>query len=72
MLQVRAKNEKLRQERAITDAAEPRPGPSNVTPALPIDPLPANSGVPAAERFMFIPRDHRCPKFNGKAGMGIN
>lgn len=69
VLQLRAENEQLRQDRAIADAAEPRPGPSN---ALPIDPLPANSGVSAAERFVFIPRDRKCPKFNGKVGMGIN
>lgn len=71
MLQLRAENEKLRQDRAITDAAEPRPGPSNAS-SFSIDPPPVNAGIPAAEMFVFIPRDRKCPKFNGRAGMGIN
>lgn len=72
VLQLRAENEKLKQDRAVTDAAVPRPGSSNASSASPADPPPANPDVLAEERFVFIPRDRKCPKFNGRVGMGID
>ncbi len=75
--QLKADNERLRQERALA-----LPGPSvassNVSDAEPVTPHPVGGGgggggvASQAERFVFVPRDRKCLKFNGKSGIGIN
>ncbi|KAL1281971.1 hypothetical protein QQF64_000774 [Cirrhinus molitorella] len=37
-------------------------------PSVPPQPL----GVVTPERFVFVPHDRRCPKFNGKSGLSID
>ncbi len=32
----------------------------------------SGGGASQAERFVFVPRDRKCLKFNGKSGIGIN
>ncbi len=52
------------------------PGPSvassNVSDAEPVTPHPVGVGASQAEIFVFVPRDRKCPKFNGKSGVGLN
>lgn len=73
ILQLRADNERLRQER--TPAASPGLGidPGDAS-ALPVDPPVRSVGANAGptERFVFVPRDRKCPKFNGRSGIGIS
>lgn len=38
--------------------------PPAVSPSFP------DTGLP--ERFVFIPRDRKCPKFNGRTGIDVN
>lgn len=62
--QLKADNDRLRSEREL-------PGPSTVPVALagvpgPPQSVKADSVVP--ERFVFVPRDRRCPNFSGKSG----
>ncbi len=66
--QLKADNDRLRREREL-------PGPSTVPVALagvpgPPQSVKADSVVP--ERFVFVPRDRRCPNFSGKSGTGID
>lgn len=67
--QLRADNERLRQERTSvplgpSDSSAPVPGPS-------IPSQPSNVDVIRPERFVFVPRDRKCPKFNGRVGLSI-
>ncbi|KAM9462880.1 uncharacterized protein Hap1MRO34_016753 [Clarias gariepinus] len=67
VVQLRTDNDRLRRERelsgsnAVPVAAVTTPGPSQ----------PAEVDLVAPERFVFVPRDRRCPKFCGKSGIGI-
>lgn len=65
--QLKADNERLRQEGASTS----RDTPTSVV-ETPVVSSPASAGAPLAERLVFIPRDRRCPKFNGRTGISIN
>lgn len=65
--QLRAENERLRRE-----SVDPQPGPSGtafVPPAASGGALPLGSTI--TERLVVVPRDRRCPMFNGKSGIGI-
>ncbi|XP_039525224.1 uncharacterized protein LOC120477621 [Pimephales promelas] len=69
--QLRADNAKLRQDQALAGPSDLGHG-SNV-PSPSIAPLQAiDVGTIPTERYVFIPRDRRCPKFNGRSGIGIN
>ena len=57
MSQLKTENERLRQERAAQAGSNP------VAPA----PGPINQ----TERLVVIPRDRKCPMFNGRTGIGI-
>lgn len=65
--QLKSENERLRQQ-----GVAPQAGPSAATPgssaavggAPPI-------GTTVTERLVVVPRDRRCPMFNGKTGIGI-
>lgn len=63
--QLRAENERLREE-----GVAPQAGPSG---APPVPPAVASGALPAGptERLVVVPRDRRCPMFNGKSGIGI-
>lgn len=69
--QLRADNLKLRQDQALASL----PGPSSDPVMLPGPSVgtsqPVDTGT-LPERFVFIPRDRKCSKFNGRSGIGIN
>lgn len=67
--QLRADNERLRQERASVDL--PDPGAASTSAAQPITPQPTDMSGGVAERFVFVPRERRCPRFNGRTGISI-
>lgn len=62
VLQLKADNEWLRQEQATT-------------PCVPSSASASNASIPVSatvsERLVVIPRDRKCPMFNGKTGLGI-
>ncbi len=67
---LRADNTALRQDQALA-------GPSNLSQVPnvsgpPFAPQAIDAGAISTERYVFIPRDRRCPKFNGRSGVGIN
>ncbi|XP_056317983.1 uncharacterized protein LOC130232232 [Danio aesculapii] len=65
--QLKADNERLRQEQVPAAV----PGPSNIS--IPVsDPPLIDAGPSSTERFVFVPRDRRCPKFSGRSGVDIN
>lgn len=66
--QLKADNERLRQE----PVASAPPGPSNVPIPATGDPPLTGAGASATDRFVFVPRDRRCPKFNGRSGITID
>lgn len=69
--QLKADNEKLRQERVSAPLL-----PNNALPSVAEAPAtvsqPMSAGATSAERFVFVPRDRRCPKFNGRTGISID
>ena len=64
VLQLRADNEKLRQERA------PVVPPPSAT--LSTSSAPPTASAPAAERLVFVPRDRKCPMFRGRSGIALS
>lgn len=69
--QLKADNEKLRQERVCAPLLSNN-GVSSVAEAPATVSQPMSAGATSAERFVFVPRDRRCPKFNGRAGISID
>lgn len=70
VIQLKADNEQLRRE---TDASQA--GPSSITPTLsaPVSGAPlAETSATITERLVVVPRDRRCPIFNGKTGIGVD
>ncbi|XP_067306217.1 uncharacterized protein [Pseudorasbora parva] len=65
--QLRADNERLQQEQVPIA----QPGPSNVPMSGVVDPSLTSTGTSATNRFVFVPRDRKCPKFNGRSGIMI-
>lgn len=63
VLQLKANNERLRRE-----AAAPVAGPSSAAPSSGST---AGVATAVAERLVVIPRDRKCPIFNGITGIGI-
>ncbi len=70
--QLKADNFKLRQEQAQASLSGPSGDPVSIPESSAAAMQPASAGVALAERFVFVPRDRKCPKFNGRSGMGIN
>lgn len=77
--QLRADNERLRQEQAA--APQPIAGASGA-PSLPLasaitvnsEPMPLLGDrihVPVQDRLVFVPRDRKCPYFSGKSGVSV-
>lgn len=69
--QLRADNERLRQESALALPGSSATS-SNEPDAEPVIPPRDCLGASQSERFVFVPRDRKCPKFSGKSGIGIN
>lgn len=67
VIQLKADNERLRQEQMPAL----QPGSSSTSMHAAGD-LPPPTGSSAAERFVFVPRDRKCPKFNGRSGIFID
>lgn len=67
--QLKADNERLRQERAPVELLDPGAASSSVS--RPVTPSSVDPNVGTIERFVFIPRERHCPKFNGRSGVGI-
>ena len=59
--QLKADNEKLRQEQA--PVGPPPSATPSTSSAVPI------ASIPAAERLVFVPRDRKCPMFGGRSGI---
>ncbi len=57
--QLRADNARLRHKRTHNDSS--LPGPSVVASQ------PVTAGSELAERFVFVPRDRKCPKCSGRS-----
>ncbi len=66
VVQLKADNERLRQEQVPVA----QPGPSSAPIPAAVDPPPTGPG--ATERLVFVPRDRKCPKFNGRSGIFID
>ncbi|GAA6218526.1 uncharacterized protein LOC117767770 [Lates japonicus] len=69
VLQLKAENERLRQECTAYPV-----GPSGAPSASsgPVSNAPSTGATAAVtEWLVVIPRDHRCPMFNGKTGIGV-
>lgn len=65
--QLKADNERLRQEQAAAV-----PGPSSVPSISSVPPTASHTASnPVAERLVFVPRDRRCSMFRGKSGIGL-
>lgn len=68
--QLRADNDRLRQEQSSA-----HPGPSGLSAMASGPPLStpqsSNEGVAPPERYVFVPRDRRCPKFSGRSSLDI-
>ncbi|KAK0143575.1 hypothetical protein N1851_018314 [Merluccius polli] len=64
--QLRADNERLRQEQVAAV-----PGPSTA-PSISLTPAASSTAsAPLTERLIFVPRDRKCPIFRGKSGIGL-
>ncbi|XP_035990395.1 uncharacterized protein LOC118562725 [Fundulus heteroclitus] len=63
IVQLRAENEKLRQEQ---EAARPGPSTAQSVAGSHLEGSPS-----ITERFVFVPRDRKCPLFRGKGGIGL-
>lgn len=69
--QLRADNENLRQEQGSIAPPSPIAGPSSESSLPATDPVVGASST-LTERLVFIPRDRKCPVFDGKSGIAIN
>nr|XP_043898190.1 uncharacterized protein LOC122779681 [Solea senegalensis] len=70
VLQLKADNERLLQERAAASSGGPSGGVSGSFGPASFTPL-AGVATAVTERLVVVPRDRRCPRFNGKTGIGI-
>ena len=67
VLQLKADNERLHQERAASPG-----GSGGAASSFPSSHTPSTGAAAAVtERLVVVPRDRRCPMFNGKTGIGI-
>lgn len=69
IVQLRAENESLRLEQQTIRSA----GTAQVSEAAVADrPSLGEASAETIDRFVFVPRDRKCPKLNGKSGIGIS
>lgn len=64
--QLRVENERLRQEQPSVSSLVSNTTPGNDAAARPILP---GAGARSADRFVFVPRDRKCPNFCGASGI---
>lgn len=65
--ELRAENERLKQRQAAVTAP---PASASIATASPsVEPRPVSDATP--ERFLYVPRERKCPMFRGKGGMAI-
>lgn len=69
--QLRSDNEKLRQEQGHAGPSSPIAGPSREF-SVPLTDQSMGASATLTERLVFIPRDRKCPIFDGKSGIGVN
>lgn len=67
--QLKADNERLIQARDASQASSSRTDPASIPSGD--NPSAAGASTLVTERLIVIPRDRRCPVFNGKSGIGI-
>lgn len=66
--QLKADNERLRQEQTTSQASASITSPAPpVASSVPV----AGTSASVAERLVVIPRERKCPMFNGKTGIGL-
>lgn len=66
---MRTENERLRQEQPTAGSI----GMAQVCEAAAADrPLTVEASAANVDRFVFVPRDRKCPKFSGKSGIGVD
>lgn len=71
VIQLRADNERLRQEQpSVSSPGTSTTNDSDVAAAV-TRPALASTGAALVDRFVFVPRDRKCPKFSGTSGIGI-
>lgn len=70
--QLRADNDRLRREQVPGELPGPSISPAVASAAMPDLPQPAEIDTVVPDRFVFVPRDRRCPKFSGKSGISID
>lgn len=70
VLQLRADNERLLQEGAASQAGPSVAASASSVPASNV--LPAGASAIVTEKLVVVPRDRRCPMFNGKTGRHIS
>ncbi len=72
LAQLRSDNERLRQEQTPVVI----PGASVVSPIATAGPSimqqPTGASATLSERFVFVPRDRKCPNFSGRSDITIN
>lgn len=66
--QLKADNERLRQEQAAAVPAFGVLSSASVEPP----PGPSTASAPLTERFVFVSRDRKCPMFRGRSGIGFS
>ena len=69
VLQLKADNERLRQERSGSSNGASVAGPASFATAGQAQS--AGGGAVVTERLVVMPRDRKCPMFNGRTGIGI-
>lgn len=70
--QLKADNVRLQQAQVAVELPDPDAAAASIAAVPPVIPQLSVASTSAPERFVFVPRDRRCPKFNGKTGMGID
>lgn len=67
--QLRADNDRLRQEQASASTSS-APSVPPTAPSVPT--VPSAPSAPVSERLVFIPRERKCPVFRGRTGLGLS
>lgn len=66
--QLKADNERLRQEQVAAAPDLAMAGPSTTSGR---SSLPSSAGTTSLDRLIFLPRDRKCPMFRGRSGIGL-
>nr|XP_055039117.1 uncharacterized protein LOC129426946 [Misgurnus anguillicaudatus]XP_055039118.1 uncharacterized protein LOC129426946 [Misgurnus anguillicaudatus]XP_055039119.1 uncharacterized protein LOC129426946 [Misgurnus anguillicaudatus]XP_055039120.1 uncharacterized protein LOC129426946 [Misgurnus anguillicaudatus]XP_055039121.1 uncharacterized protein LOC129426946 [Misgurnus anguillicaudatus] len=69
--QLRVENERLKQDQPSVSSLASNTTQGNDAAAA-VRPTLPGAGAASADRFVFVPRDRKCPKFSGTSGIGID